>query len=95
MKKNNFIFSFILCFISSALLISCADSPASLVGVYSIEEHGQLNELIRIEKQGEKYFMAEKQNGNWRSPLEITPVNQSKSGKNDQSNDNGWFYRSW
>ena len=54
----------------------CAESPASLVGTYSIEEHGQLKEFIRIEKQGDKYLLSEKQSDRWLSPAEVTSVSK-------------------
>jgi hypothetical protein len=55
----------------------CNATPASLVGTYSVEEHGRLIEFIRIEKQGDKYFMSEKQSGKWLSPVEVTPVSKA------------------
>jgi len=54
----------------------CAELPVSLVGTYSIEEHGQLKEFIRIEKQGDKYLLSEKQGGRWLSPVEVTSVSK-------------------
>jgi hypothetical protein len=56
----------------------CSGSPTSLVGTYSIENHGKINEFIRIEKQGDKYFLTEKQSGKWLSPLEVIPVSKAK-----------------
>ena len=55
----------------------CSTSPSSLVGTYSIEEGGQLKEFIRIEMQGDKFTMSEKQSGTWRTPVEITPVSKA------------------
>jgi hypothetical protein len=61
----------------SAAFTGCNASPGSLVGIYAVEERGQLNEFIRIEKQGDKFTMSEKQSGRWLPPVEITPVSKA------------------
>ena len=63
--------------IVSFAIIGCSASSSSLAGTYSVEEGGQLKEFIRIEKQGDKFTMSEKQSGSWRTPVEITPVSKA------------------
>ena len=75
------ILSFLICILSSVALTSCSPSPGSLVGTYSVEERGQLNEFIRIEKKGEKYLMSEKQGEHWLSPVEVIPVSKAELEK--------------
>lgn len=58
-------------------ITGCSESPSSLVGTYSVEENGQLNEFIRIEQEGDKFTLSEKQNGRWLSPVEITSVSKA------------------
>lgn len=36
-----------------------------------------MNEFIRIEKDGDKYFMSEKQSGRWLSPVEVKAVSKA------------------
>ena len=67
----------VIAILFSLAITGCSKSPTSLVGTYSVEEHGQLNEFIRIEKQGDKFTMSEKQSGRWLSPVEITPVSKA------------------
>ena len=58
-------------------ITGCSASPSSLVGTYSVEERGQLNEFIRIEKHGDKFTLSEKQSGLWLTPVEIVPVSKA------------------
>jgi hypothetical protein len=70
-------FSIIVTCLLAFTTIGCTATPASLVGIYSVEQHGQLYEFIRIEQKGDKYFMSEKQNGKWLSPGEVTPISKA------------------
>lgn len=74
-------FFVIITYCSVFVVAGCSGSPTSLVGTYSIEEQGKMKEFIRIEKQGDKYFLTEKQSGKWLSPLEVTPVSKAKLEK--------------
>jgi hypothetical protein len=62
----------------SLLLIpaGCRKSPESLVGTYSVKDGGILREFIRIERDGDKYLMFEKDNRKWLEPQEIAPVDE-------------------
>jgi len=71
-----FISLFITVFVSFAFS-GCSPETASLVGTYAVEENGQLNEFIRIEQQGGKFTLSEKQNGRWLTPVEINPVSKA------------------
>ena len=63
--------------ILSIVITGCSISSSSLVGTYAVEERGQLRELIRIEKVGDKFTLSEKQSGGWLPPVEITPVSKA------------------
>jgi hypothetical protein len=54
----------------------CKSSPASLVGVYSVADGGILKEFVRIEKDGDKYLIYEKDGHKWLSPMEAAPVDE-------------------
>jgi hypothetical protein len=51
-------------------------NPDSLIGTYAIEEHGKLEDFVRIEKKNGEYLMYDKnQNDQWTSdPDKVVPV---------------------
>lgn len=53
-------------------LAGCRNTPASLVGTYSVEEDGKLQDFLRIEKSGNTYTFTEKDGTEWLSPAEVT-----------------------
>jgi hypothetical protein len=54
--------------------VGCKKSPATLVGTYSVKDGGILKEFIRIEQDGDKYTISEKDGRKWLSPIEAAPV---------------------
>lgn len=65
----------LFCFLTIGLA-GCRKPPTSLVGTYSVKDGGILKEFIRIEKVGDKYLIAEKDNRKWLSPEEAAPVDE-------------------
>lgn len=63
-----------------APLKSAVASP-DLVGTYSIMQRGKLIEFIRIENNGSRYTLFEKQSEKWRRPIEISSVSKAQLEK--------------
>ena len=53
----------------------------ALVGTYAIKERGTLKEFIKIEQQGDQYFLSEKQSGRWLRPVPVAPRSSSDLAK--------------
>jgi hypothetical protein len=68
----------LLCALSFLFAVSCGTSTSSLIGTYSVEENGKLNEFIRIEQQNSKYIMAEKRDGKWLEPMEVKLIGKAE-----------------
>jgi hypothetical protein len=62
----------VCCFL--LVMAGCKKSPATLVGTYSVKDGGILKEFIRIEQDGDKYMISEKDGRRWLSPMEAAPV---------------------
>jgi hypothetical protein len=59
-------------------LAGCRNNPASLVGTYSVEENGKLQDFLRVEKSGDTYTITEKDGKEWLSPAEVTPAGEQE-----------------
>jgi hypothetical protein len=64
-------FSLIFACLFLVVLSGCKKDSASLVGAYSVEENGALKEFIRITRNGDTYFLSEKDGISWLVPLEV------------------------
>ena len=71
---------FSLVFASLVLLglAGCRNNPASLVGTYSVEANGKLQDFLRIEKSEDTYPFTEKDGTEWLSPAEVTPAGEQE-----------------
>ena len=54
-----------------------SDTPDDLVGVYSVEDRGQLKEFVRIDKRGDAFFFQGHENTGWSTPAQVTPVSKA------------------
>jgi hypothetical protein len=65
-------------FIAVFSIAGCKDNTDTLVGTYSVEDHGQLKEYYRIQKIGEKFYLSDKDSGQWSSSVEVKPVTKEE-----------------
>ncbi|RQO46649.1 hypothetical protein DBV14_21765 [Variovorax sp. KBW07] len=70
---------------SAVLLAACgagagAGPEAELVGVYAVKRDGELKELIKIERQGDRYVMRDKvRTADWSEPkMQMQPVTRAQ-----------------
>jgi hypothetical protein len=70
---------------SALLLAACGASSSSspeaeLVGTYAVKQNGALKELIKIEKQGDRYVMRDKvRTPEWSEPkMQMKPVTREQ-----------------
>ena len=56
--------------------VGCKKSPSTLVGTYSIKDGGVLREFVRVEQDGDKFMISEKDGHKWLSPVEAAPVDE-------------------
>jgi hypothetical protein len=81
MKPHVLCFTLVCACVLLFTLTGCKRNPASLVGIYSIEENGSLTETVRIVQRGDAYFISEKDGPYWLIPTEVTSVDNREVGK--------------
>jgi hypothetical protein len=57
-------------------LAGCKSTLPALVGTYSIQENGRLKEFVRVDRNGDKYFVSVKDGRKWLSPNEVSRVEE-------------------
>ncbi len=59
------------------VIVGCHPSAPSLVGTYSVEDHGKLVESVRLEHPSDKFILTEKKGQTWETPTELKPATQA------------------
>lgn len=59
----------------------CSKPQASLVGTYCVQDHGRMDEFVRVAEHGGKYFLYERQNNRWMAPEQVKPVDKAQFEK--------------
>jgi hypothetical protein len=83
---------------SALLLAACGASSSSgpeaeLVGTYAVKQNGALKELIKIEKQGNRYVMRDKvRTPEWSEPkMQMQPVTRERWNRITTDSENTAF----
>ncbi len=68
------------CCLPHAAQAAAAEPEAELVGTYAVKQNGALKELIKIEKQGDRYMMRDKvRTPEWSEPkMQMKPVTREQ-----------------
>jgi len=68
------------CILASCLFLfassGCKSTLPLLVGTYSVAENGKLKEIVRVDRDGDKYFIALKDGRKWLPPTEVSRIEE-------------------
>ena len=89
-------FRFLLVLACAALLAACGvrgGREAELVGVYAVERNGVLEEVVKIERDGDHYIMRDKvRTPEWSEPkMQMQPVTRERWSRITNDTDNTSF----
>jgi hypothetical protein len=69
-----------VCILASCLFLfapaGCKSTLPVLVGTYSVQENGKLKEIVRVDRNGDKYFIALKDGRKWLTPAEVSRIEE-------------------
>ncbi|MFM9922572.1 hypothetical protein VLK31_06230 [Variovorax sp. H27-G14] len=82
--------------VAAMLLAGCGargEPEADLVGIYAVKQNGVLKELVKIERQGERYVMRDKvRTADWSEPkMQLQPVTRERWSRLTADQENTTF----